>query len=560
MTPDGNSKVGRYVRRLAQLKSDRMGQGWDAHWRDLAEYFAPERGRYLSNDTKTQHNDGRKKHGKILNGTSIDARRTLAGGLQGGLTSPSRPWFKLGLEDKELMEFEPVKEYLHLVRDILLSIFARSNFYGAAHNMYDECGVFGTSGMIIDEDPRTIIRCRPFTIGEFWMSLDSSYRPGAVMRQFPLTAEQMVGMFGLDAVSQQVKSAYENRNYTSTFEVVHILESNSERKPGMAYAEGMAFKSCYFEPSGREDKVLRESGYRVQPFVIPRWNVVGVDTYGFSPGMGALGDVKQLQKMEEKKLKALDKMVDPPMNGPASMRSIGGDVRPGAINWVPEGSGDAFRAAHEVRPDFAAIRVEIQAVEQRIRQFFFNNLFLSVLNEGKQMTAQEVARRHEEKLVMLGPVLERLDAEFLDPVIDRVFDIATAFDLLPDPPEEIQGTDLKIEYISLLSQAQKMVGTSAIDQLTGFITAVAGAKPDVLDKFDADQAVDEYASMLGTPPTVVVSDDKVQAARDARAQAAQMQQMAAMAQPAAQAATAAKTLGETTAEDGTALKSLMAAM
>ena len=43
---------------------------------------------------------------------------------------------------------------------------------------------------------------------------------------------------------------------------------------------------------------------------------------------------------------------------------------------------------------------------------------------------------------------------------------------------------------------------------------MAAVKPEVLDKFDADQSVDEYAEMLGVPPKIVVSDDIVQATQD----------------------------------------------
>lgn len=554
------SRTTLYRRRLMTLKNERASQGWDSHWKELAEYFAPERGRYLIGNTGTsQHNDGRKKHSKIINGSSVDARRTLAGGLQGGLTSPTRPWFQLTIQDKDLAEYQPVREYLQEVRDRLLAVFARSNFYGAAHGLYDEVGVFGTSSMLIEEDPRTVIRVRPLTIGEYSLSLDHHYRPETLYRQFTMTAEQLKATFPWENLSRAAQSACENGNLDVTFEVVHVIEPNSARDGQRADAPGMGYKSCYFELAGEHGKFLREGGYRMVPFVSPRWSVCGVDTYGTSPGMGALGDVKQLQKMEEKKLKALDKMVDPPMNAPASMRGIGGTIVPGGVNYIPEGgNGEAFRPAFQVNFDIGAVSQEIDVVERRIRKFFFNDLFLSVLNEGKQMTAEEVARRHEEKLTMLGPVLERLDAEFLDPVVDRTFEIAQQYGILPDAPEEIQGQDMKIEYISLLAQAQKMVGMSAIQQWVGIGGQLAAVKPEVLDKINGDQVMDESARMLGVPPTLVISDDDVEEVRAERAQQAQKQQMAAMAQPVAQAAAATKDLAD--AKMGTGDRSALDAL
>lgn len=93
----------------------------------------------------------------------------------------------------------------------------------------------------------------------------------------------------------------------------------------------------------------------------------------------------------------------------------------------------------------------------------------------------------------------------------------------------------------MMAQAQKAVGTGAIERLAGFVGNMAAVKPEVLDKFDADQTVDEYAEMLGVPPKIVVSDDIVQATREARAE--QQQQMQQMEQ-AAQGAQAAKVLAD----------------
>ena len=129
---------------------------------------------------------------------------------------------------------------------------------------------------------------------------------------------------------------------------------------------------------------------------------------------------------------------------------------------------------------------------------------------------------------MLGPVLERLHTELLNPLIDRTFNIMARNDMLPEAPEELAGVTLKVEYISVMAQAQKAIGTGAIERLAGFIGNMAGVKPEVLDKFDADQSVDEYAEMLGVPPKIVVPDDVVQRMREERQ--AQMEQQMQMEQ------------------------------
>ena len=222
--------------------------------------------------------------------------------------------------------------------------------------------------------------------------------------------------------------------------------------------------------------------------------------------MDALGDIKMLQKLEEKKLKALGKMIDPPMVASTDLKGKGATVIEGGVTYVDVTQGqNGFTPAYQIRPDIQNIGLEIMNVEQRIRRFFFNDLFLSILTTGKEMTATEVAERHEEKMIMLGPVIERMQAELHDPILERTFSIMSDIGMLPPAPPELQGVDLKIEYISLLAQAQKLVGTGAIERVAGFVSTVGQAIPQTLDKFNADEAVDQYAEMVGVPPTTATN-------------------------------------------------------
>jgi hypothetical protein len=490
-----------------------------------------------------QNDDGRKKHGKIINGTPIDSLRILAAGLQGGMTSPSRPWFQLSLPDDAITEYEPVRLWLHEVRTRMLHVFSRSNFYGAVHSMYYELGGFGTAAMMIEEDDKSIIRCRPLTIGEYCIAQDDTLRPVSLYRQFSMTTDQLMTAFGKESLPKTIVDGFP-QNRDQRHEVIHAVD----RDP-TASEYKMAYKSCYFLKSGDDDaEFLKEAGYKTIPFVCARWDVVGVDAYGQSPAMAALGDIKMLQKMEEKKLKALDKMVDPPLNVPSTMkdREIP-NILAGGINYMEPNTNVGVQPAFQVQADMQNIAFEIDRVERRITRYFYNEMFLAVLNENKQMTAREVATRHEEKLMMLGPVLERLQSEFLDPVIDRVFNIMLENDYIPPAPPEIAGMDLKIEYVSMLAQAQKMIGSSGLEQFAGFVGQIAAADPKAAMKVKWDEMVDQYGTMLGVPPAVIRSDEDVE---EMIAQQQQQQQMMQTMQMMQQAAGTAKDLGQTPVNQG----------
>jgi hypothetical protein len=171
-----------------------------------------------------------------------------------------------------------------------------------------------------------------------------------------------------------------------------------------------------------------------------------------------------------------------------------------------------------------------------------------------RMTATEVAERHEEKLLMLGPVLERLHNELLDPLIDITFQRMIEADMLPPPPEELQGMDLSVEFVSMLAQAQRAVGTNSVDRFVANLGNVAGIKPEVLDKFDPDEWADAYGDMLGVDPKMIVANDKVAIIRENRAQAAAQQ---AQAQMMAENAQTAKTMSETNIQNPSALTNVI---
>jgi hypothetical protein len=182
-------------------------------------------------------------------------------------------------------------------------------------------------------------------------------------------------------------------------------------------------------------------------------------------------------------------------------------------------------------------------------------MFLMLATQpNTRMTATEVAERHEEKLLMLGPVLERLHNELLDPLVDITFTRMIQAGIVPPAPEELQGMDLNVEFVSMLAQAQRAIGTNSVDRFVGNLGAIAQMKPDVLDKFDSDQWADIYADMLGVDPSLIIADKEVAMVRNARNQA-----MAAKEQVAAveQASKATRNLAASPTDQQTALTDVM---
>lgn len=548
----------RLERRLGHLTRDRAN--WEPLWRDLADHFMPRAGNW-SNLSPSSRGGKNTKQQTTINNTALRAARTLSAGMMAGMTSPARPWFRLTTPDPAMAEFGPVKNWLWIVEQRMRAALAKSNVYRVLPSVYAELGVFGTSACVGLEDPDDIIRLQPWEIGSFWSANDARLRVDTGYRETNMTVRQLVQEFGFDNCSKRVQNMFRNQQWEQHIDVYQAIEPNDERLVGRMGPAGMSVRSCYWEKGGDQDQLLSRRGFNESPLLIPRWITQGDNAYGDSPGMDALGDAKGLQFEERRKAQSLDKLVDPPMTAPTSLRNQRVSLLPGDVTYVDVNqTQNGFRPVYEIKPDIQWQTQSIKDIEERINSAMYVDLFLMLANsDRRQITAREIDERHEEKMLQLGPVLERMNDELLDPLIDRVFAIMVrksepfwsgmvdGTPILPPPPEELAGMDLKVEYISILAQAQKMVGIQAADRLIAFTgqMAAASANPAVWDKIDQEQMVDEYNEMLGGSPLSIRSDDDVDAMRQAKAQQAAMQQMASMAQPMQQASQAMKNLGET---------------
>lgn len=509
--------------RWSALKAERSS--WDAHWQEVGELLLPRAGRFFPGE----RNRGDKRHHRIYDSTGTKSLRILAAGMMSGMTSPARPWFRLGTVDQELMKFAPVKVWLNQVTQLMLQVFQRSNTYRVLHSMYEELGAFGTAASLVAPDFDNVIHHHPLTIGEYAIATNWKGEVVTLYREFQKTVSEVVKEFGIERVSRSTRSAFERGHLDMWVTVVHAVEPRADRDAAKRDAANMPWRSVYFETAADGDEVLRESGFRRFPVLCPRWSVSGGDVYGNSPGMDALGDLKQLQHEQLRKAQGIDFQTRPPLQGPASLKNRLEDLLPGGVTYVDASSGAmGLRPVFEARVDLSGLLADIQDVRQRIASAFFADMFLMLANStNPQMTATEVAERHEEKLLMIGPVTERIKNELLDPLVETTFDRVVEAGILPQPPRELEGHDLNVELIGILAQAQRAVGVNSIDRFVAGLGAVAGAKPEVLDKLNADKWADVYADALGIDPQLIVPDEDVLAQREARAQAqAQAQQQA----------------------------------
>ena len=123
----------------------------------------------------------------------------------------------------------------------------------------------------------------------------------------------------------------------------------------------------------------------------------------------------------------------------------------------------------------------------------------SSLGQGPQMTATEVVQRTEEKMRLLGPVLGRLQAELLQPLINRVYNILARRRAFAPAPEFMANGSIDIEYVSPLAKAQRQGDIQSAMRLLEMMQPMVQLDPSILDNVDADGFV-KHRSVLSVPP------------------------------------------------------------
>lgn len=531
---------------LDQLRQSR--QSYIPYWQDVKDYICPARGRFLGGEGVSEVDNGERNDKKIINSVGTKALEIMSSGMQSGLTSKARPWFALGNPDPDLNNYAPVQQYLKLVVETLTDAFARSNVYNVFLDVYSEMGAFGPGPMVLLEHPTKNFYARSYTAGTYWLSSNNHMEVDAMFVMEYMTARQMAQEYGVERLSSAARSAYDQGQYEQKFKVIIAFLKYPVQGLGIELRSNMTSAAVHFEEGGiranGSDGLLAIRPYRSFPVMAPRWNTIDTDVYGWSPSRMIIGNIKMSQQMERDKLQGLGKLVSPPMQGPPELERRGINASPGGYTAVSGNSEQGIRPLYQVQPDIRSLQSGIDRVVQDIKEGYFNDLFMAIRTSDinrRAMMAQEVLSRNDEAFLILGPVLERIHYELLDPLIDRAIQILYFNGRIPAPPPELIKSPPSVEYISILSQAQKAVSVGRIEKNMGFIGQMVGVWPQMKEMVDDYAVVAEYAKATGLQPGMLRSREDYQ--RIVQQQNAQTQ-MAQQAKIANDLASGAKTISE----------------
>lgn len=492
-------------------------------WRDVAQFISPNSGRFYRHD-----------HGEyrdldfILDSEAGRDLNILASGLMSSASSPARPWFSLNCTNPDLANNYAVAKWCADVQRIILKVFQKSNTYNTLHSMYKELALFGIACDVLTDNYDNLIQHNLLTAGEYCVATDPQGNVNTLYREFELTTAQAVRQFGYKNLSKEIQNAYDKGNLTDYWSFLHAVEPRYDRDASKSDSKNSEWASYYCELETGAKEILSESGFDDFPVICPRWDVLGVDAYGTSPCLTVLPDVKQLQQETLRKIELIDQFSKPPLQAPNSARQNPISLSAGHINFTSSTAPEQM-----IKPivssvgDLNSLTQDIAQLRENIKDGLFVRQFLMLEEaQNNRKTTVEVYALKEEKMLVLGSVVERNNRECLGRLVELTYKRLLKTGMLPDAPDELKATALDVEFSSVLSQAQQAVDINSVDRMVNAVASVAQIMPDVLDRLDPDGYVDVYRERLGVDPKFLRSKDDADAIREQRQQAqAQAQNM-----------------------------------
>lgn len=527
-------------------------------WLDKLLWTTPSRAKHLLGIDREKINGY-----PIFDGTHLLAQRSFVAGFLEGNTSASRPWLRYVHPDKDLNRYTPNREFLDKVSDRALAHLSGSNFYHEAGQFYYDFGVVDTGAHIIKKRGNSV---HFYTLypGSYFIVNNAFGDVEILIREFALSAKALVnrygkkkdGMYDWTPFSKKVKELYERTDTTCKIECVEIYMRNKDYNPSqplggvnrawtsVVYETGVysasGFNNQSYEPNDRKDpKYLEISYYRRRPFIVGK---AQGDLYGEKgPTTDAIGLIRSLNKKAVSKDIAIEKMLDPTTQGPASIRKS--YLTTQARRHIPLDATAAaqggMRAVYEINPAINALMMDVDDMRQQVNKFYYADFLLFLSSNPKTRTATEAQGVMDEQKSVIGPNLQSLNKTYNTVIAEYMLDFVIENDeYIGEIPEDLQGAWIETEFTSPFAQAQKAFDLPQINQFVAQWSQIAQLIPSAWNNININKLAQIYEDRYQLPAGLNNPATEVEAMmRQAQEQAQRQQQLEAL--PKAAAATKA---------------------
>ena len=279
-------------------------------------------------------------------------------------------------------------------------------------------------------------------------------------------------------------------------------------------------KFCVIAPM-YEHEITQQTfkGLGSNPYIIYRWSKVAGEVYGRGPLQLALPAIKTsnlvIELILENAQMSISGMYQVEDDGVINVDNI--SLIPGTI--IPKAMGSSGLQPIAPAGNFNVSDLVLRDMRTNIKKALYNDM-LGTPNEKTPMSATEVAERMADLSRQIGAAFGRLQAELVNPVLQRVIYILKKQGRIKIPV--VNGREIKIKSSSPLAQAQHQPDVATLDRFLGMVQTRVG--PQLLNLLiKQDEAAKFVAKKLGVPEELIRSPEEMQQAAQ---QFQEMQQMA----------------------------------
>lgn len=534
MAPNDLQELTRLYSRLRARRSQ-----WDRVWQEIADYMVPWRA-----SITTHFTPGAKTTDRIFDSTAPQALTLAASAVHGSVTPSTLRWFSFGFNDPELMDAEGVAPWVDLVSDLVFEAISSSNFDSEAQELYSDLLAFGTGCMVVEEEEARPGVAFPGLIfhaqqpGTFVIQEGPQGRVDTVMREVPMTLSALCKRWGMAKISERSQKLLAQNKGDQMVTVLHVICPRQDYTRGSKAPSKQLVASKWIElgespmttgqsqAEGCQPHLLKDDGRPEMPVMVPRWRKMSGEEYGRSPGMVVLPDVRTINQAVELRLKAWTLAVAPPIIAPD--RGVIGSVRlqPFGLTYVRPGT--------KIEPLLSGTNFDVANFqEEQLRTTIKAGFFVDLLNfqakPGTPISATEASIRFQTMQRILGPVVSRLQSEFLAPLVRRVLGIMARRGVLPPPPEALAqfNPTLQLNFEGPLARVQKAGDIEAINQFFSLLFPVSEVDKRPLARVNMDEVVEGIAAATSLPARFLRSREATDQIQAAEQEALQQQQQQA---------------------------------
>ena len=481
---------------------------WLPTFEECYEYALPQRESFYAESI------GRRRSDRIFDETAVVGVQEFASRLQSGIVPNYARWadFVAGSEIPKNEQRE-VNLLLDQVTEYVFEILQNSNFSQEVHETFLDCAV-GTGVLLVEEgDAIQPVKFKAIPLPQ--VVLDSGFddKIDHIYRKRMIRMKELLVAYPNGTLSEKMKMDMEKMSESECeiIEVVYRDYSNTKEEQ---------HKFCVIAPM-YEHEIMQTTfkGLGSNPYIIYRWSKVAGEVYGRGPLQLALPAIKTsnlvIELILENAQMSISGMYQVEDDGVINVDNI--SLIPCTI--IPKAMGSSGLQPIAPAGNFNVSDLVLRDMRTNIKKALYNEM-LGVANEKTPMSATEVAERMADLSRQIGAAFGRLQAELVNPVLQRVIYILKKQGRIKIPV--VNGREIKIKSSSPLAQAQHQQDVATLDRFLGMVQTRVG--PQLLNLLiKQDEAAKFVAKKLGVPEELIRSPEEMQQAAQ---QFQEMQQMA----------------------------------